>query len=558
MNTSKWWYFLSVMLAISACTPRNNSATLVCSRPVLPVLAGKDYNHVLSLSLVRKSGQTLQSEILKSVSLELEGTTRLADISQLALYAAGANGKIDPNRLLASIPEPKAVSVTLPLDFPLQADTSVIWVSVRLKDSVDLLNRININCTGLVTTAQHLKLPGLTDEPLRVAVALRQHWQDSIHTSRIPGLTTSRKGTLLAIYDGRKDSDRDLQGDMDICLNRSTDGGRTWQPKQVVLDMKTWGGLPEKYNGVSDANILVDENTGTLFVIGLWMHGIQDPKTGKWVEGLTQERSDWNHQWKSFGSQPGYSVTQSAQVMITRSTDDGITWSPPENITRQVKKESWWLMAPAPGHGITLNDGTLVVPAEGRDEKGLPFSTILYSKNGGKNWETGNPADSNTNECMAVQLSDGSIMLNMRERSNRGKKEKNGRAIAISKDLGKTWTTHPTSRTALIEPACMASLHKHIYQDGKEKKEALLFLNPSSISTRNQFTLKLSLDDGLSWPEANWLLLDEWNGNGYSCITSIDQETIGVLYEGSQADLVFQQIKLSEILKKKITNDEKK
>ena len=108
---------------------------------------------------------------------------------------------------------------------------------------------------------------------------------------------------MLAIYDARYESPRDLQGHMDICLNRSIDGGQTWQPMQVVLDMKDWGGLPEKYNGVSDANILVDENTGDIYVAGLWMHGVLDGKTGKWVSGMTKDSTRWIHQWREKGSQ---------------------------------------------------------------------------------------------------------------------------------------------------------------------------------------------------------------------------------------------------------------
>lgn len=117
-------------------------------------------------------------------------------------------------------------------------------------------------------------------------------------TYRIPGLTTSKKGTLLAIYDARRDNSRDLQGNIDICLNRSLDGGQTWEPLQTVLDMKEWGGLPEKYNGVSDADILVDEKTGDIYVAGLWMHGVLDGNTGKWVQGLTQDSTRWIHQWR--------------------------------------------------------------------------------------------------------------------------------------------------------------------------------------------------------------------------------------------------------------------
>ena len=140
-------------------------------------------------------------------------------------------------------------------------------------------------------------------------MALRQKGQDGIISSRIPGLTTSNNGTLLAIFDARYDSTRDLQGNMDIALHRSFDKGLTWQPIQTVLDMGEWGGLPQKFNGVSDACILVDRNTNDIYVAGLWMHGALDDN-GKWIEGLNENSTYWIHQWHKKGSQPGVGLKE--------------------------------------------------------------------------------------------------------------------------------------------------------------------------------------------------------------------------------------------------------
>jgi sialidase-1 len=137
-----------------------------------------------------------------------------------------------------------------------------------------------------------------------------------------PGLATTNKGTLLAVYDARRQSSRDLQGDMDIGVSRSTDGGNTWEPMRIGLDMKEWGGLPQKFNGVSDACILVDKNSDKIFLAGLWMHGVINDE-GKWVEGLTNDSTNWNHQWRTKGSQPGFGVKQTSQFLIATSTDDG-------------------------------------------------------------------------------------------------------------------------------------------------------------------------------------------------------------------------------------------
>src|SRR5437762_12870400 len=59
--------------------------------------------------------------------------------------------------------------------------------------------------------------------------------QDGYHTFRIPAVITTAKGTLLAFCEGRKNSTSD-SGDIDVVLRRSTDGGATWSPLQLVAD----------------------------------------------------------------------------------------------------------------------------------------------------------------------------------------------------------------------------------------------------------------------------------------------------------------------------------
>jgi len=351
-------------------------------------------------------------------------------------------------------------------------------------------------------------------------VLLRQHNDEGVHTYRIPGLVTSKKGTLLAVYDMRRNGAVDLQEDVDIGLSRSTDGGVSWEPMKVIMDMGEWGGLPENENGIGDPAILVDDESGTIWVAAVWAHGHPG------------ERNWW-------ASKPGMKPQETSQFMLTKSKDDGLTWSKPINITNQIKDPKWHLVLQGPGKGITMKDGTLVFPAQFKDAAEVPHSTIIYSKDRGETWEIGTGAKPNTTESQVVELEDGSLMLNMRD--DRG----GSRSIYTSSNMGKTWEEHATSRIALIEPVCMASLIKHRYRG----KDYLLFSNPNSIEKREKMTIKLSKDEGDNWPEEHQLLIDEGSGRGYSCMTSIDEETIGILYEGSQADLVFQRIKIKDLLK---------
>lgn len=508
-----------------------------------PVLKGKKDNPVLRIEIKGKPDK----RVVHAFKVNLKKTA-LHDLRSVRVYYTSQDSSFNTKTPFGSSNKPTK-NMVIRGQQELIGSKHYFWVSYELAEKCKLSSKVSIDVDFVQLSNKKItSIEKQGQNPLRVGVALRQHNDDQVHTYRIPGLTTTNAGTLLAVYDVRRESKRDLQGNMDIGLSRSTDSGETWEPMRIALDMKKWGGLPEKFNGVSDACILTDKNTGAIYIAGLWMHGVINSE-GKWVEGLTEKSEDWNHQWRNKGSQPGFDVRQTSQFLITKSVDDGKSWSEPINITQMIKKPEWWLLAPAPGHGITLKDGTLVFPTQGRDENGRSFSNITYSKDGGKSWKTSNAAYHNTTENMAVQLSDGSIMLNMRDNRNQeDKSENNGRSIAVTSNLGEAWTEHPTSRGTLVEPTCMASIHSHNYINSKgDTTQILFFSNPNSKYKRHKQTIKMSLDDGKTWPEKYWVELDEGSGGGYSCLTSVDNKTIGILYEGSQSHMTFQQINIEDL-----------
>ncbi len=516
----------------------------------LPVLIQRDRNPVAGLVITATGDQTISLEALR-LRVTGSSTGLVKSVSLLSLgqdSAAQADTKMGKSTIVGKTVNNKKGTIEIKGNATLKNGKNYFIITAAVSDKATLFDSMQVLATHARFGKRTVSITAPASKTWqRMGTSVRRAGEENVVSHRIPGIATAKDGSLLSIYDARRLKAQDLQGDIDIGLSRSTDKGKTWQPMQVVLDMGEWGGLPQKFNGVSDACILVDKNSGDIYVAGLWMYGVIN-KEGKWIENLTDTSTDWNHQWRDKGSQPGFGVKQTSQFLITKSTDNGKTWSEPVNITKMCKKEEWWLWAPAPGAGITLQDGTLVFPTQGRDATGKAFSNITYSKDGGKTWKTSNAAvDESTTENMAVELSDGSLMLNMRANANKGDtSDRNGRAIAVTRNLGESWTVHPTSHNALQEPVCMASIIRHDYTRNGQKKSILIFCNPDSKVARNNITLKVSYDDGKTWHRK--VLLDQNKGRGYSCLTSIDENTIGVLYESSQSDLVFQSVKLEELL----------
>jgi sialidase-1 len=182
------------------------------------------------------------------------------------------------------------------------------------------------------------------------------------------------------------------------------------------------------------------------------------------------------------------------------------------------------------------------MPSQGCDERGQEFSTVMTSRDHGATWTVGTPAYRGGSECQAVPLGDGSLMLNMRNERERF------RAVAITRDLGRTWEPHATSCNTLIEPNCNGSLIRVDYTADGQKKHVLLFANPHSQKARTHHTIQVSFDDGRTWPESHHRLLDEGRGAGYPSLTRIDDQHVGIVYEGSQSHLVFEKLTIAELL----------
>ncbi len=328
-------------------------------------------------------------------------------------------------------------------------------------------------------------------------------------TYRIPALAVSEKGTVLAFCEGRKRSSSDY-GDIDLLLRRSMDHGQSWQPVQVVVD--------DGESTCGNPCPIVDRKTGDIVL--LITKNNANERESQIMKGEAAPRTVW----------------------VLRSSDDGVTWSTPVDISAQVRKADWRWYATGPCHGVQLADGRLMAPCDHSigPKKEEMFSHVIYSDDGGKNWSIGGELESRTDESTVVELADGSLYLNARNTRGTGR-----RAFAISHDRGLTWSPVADDE-GLVEPVCQGSALR-MSSPAKDGKNRIVFSNPASTKRENM-TVRMSYDECKTWPVSKVL----WPGPAaYSDLVATADGQVGCLYERGNKNpyesIVFAKCSLEEL-----------
>lgn len=354
--------------------------------------------------------------------------------------------------------------------------------------------------------------PGVEAAPFLEKTDVFTNGMNGVKRYRIPGVVVTGQGTVLAYAEARRNGSADW-GEIEIHLRRSTDGGRTWLPSRHIAHQgPRLEGNPRKKAGgereqtVNNPVAIVDRETGA-------------------IEFL-------------------YCINY-ARCFSMRSTNDGVSWSAPVDITASFEpfraRYNWKVIATGPGHGIQLRRGRLVVPIwlayGGVGDHGPSAAGTIYSDDHGRTWKAGDIAMpdeapfNDPNETMLTELPDGRVMLVTRSAS-----KPNRKLVAIGPD-GATGWSQPMFHPELWEPVCMASVITH-------PSGVLLFSNPHTIGRdkegreipagrgkRENLSIKLSRDQGRTWPVNRTL---ELGPSAYSDLAILPDGTVLCLYEAKE------------------------
>ena len=218
--------------------------------PAIPVLKGVAANPVVRIIISVPEGNGMQQ--FRKIRCSINAAA-LKDLQELDIYKTGAE-PFSPNQLLASV-HPATASFDIPVSLDLMPGQHFIWLSVVLKNTALLNRTIELHANAVINESGKIFTvnQGNSNYIKRTGVAVRKAGDDGINSFRIPGIVSTDKGTLIAVYDIRYNNSGDLPGNIDVGMSRSTDGGNSWEPMKIIMDM----GVPHENNGIGDPAVFI-------------------------------------------------------------------------------------------------------------------------------------------------------------------------------------------------------------------------------------------------------------------------------------------------------------
>jgi sialidase-1 len=320
-----------------------------------------------------------------------------------------------------------------------------------------------------------------TEKPLMFQDLFNAASNSEVACYRIPSIVTAPNGDLIAVIDERVPGCGDLKysKDINIVQRRSSDNGKTWSEIEIVVNLP-YG------QSASDPSMIVDNQTGEIIMFYNYMD--------------LDKAKDVYH------------------LYVTKSQDNGKTWSSPEDITSQITTPDWdkEFKFITSGRGIQTREGKLLHCMVNL-QRGMH---LFASDDHGKSWYLLDRVLKPADESKIIELNDGTWMVNARV-------NKAGmRYVHTSTDEGKTWNTAPAPD--LIDPGCNASIIRYTSVKDGFDKDRLLFSNAKMEKGRLNMSVRISYDEGKTWSVGKTVYA---GSSAYSSMTIMENGEIGLFFE---------------------------
>lgn len=496
----------ALLLALSLFMFSNNVSSQTKEESAINVLlkqenrltARSNTNELILKAMVQSTSGTA---VLESMKLNLEGTTSISDVKSVKVFSTGLidcdNNRFYDNANLLGSCEPQSGDFICELEGQLELGINYLWIAVDVADDAIEGNVIDMSCLEVSTTAETAEVrnpsPSGSREIILARTTLFRPGDYNSLNYRIPAVITARNGSIVAITDKRKYNNGDLPEDIDIVCNVSNDGGHTWTEPYTIA-------YGTGYNhGFGDCALSWTKNDNELIAAFVGGPGL----------------------WPSTPTNPlrGY---------ISRSYDNGLTWTEPEDITHFIygvecpvpERQNWAGAFFGSGNGLLTSTGRIMfVSAIREDNSGGLCNRVVYSDDNGVTWDVSERASTWGDEAKVTELEDGRILMSIRHNGNR--------RYNISEDGGVTWMPQTMEWPEIVGPACNGDLIRYTSINAGDDKNRLLHSTPVGTSRRD-VTVFLSHDEGETWPISRCVV--PYN-SAYSSLCILPDKTIGLYVE---------------------------
>ena len=471
-------------------TTDNNAISLIQTE--LPTGKGDTDQRILAVKIAAADN----AQKLSALKFTMSGTSNIKDVINIKVYSTANNSIFDvATATLFGAVKPSAGNLTVNGNETLKSGHNYFWITYDVAANAKEGNLLDASCESVVINSVTYPTNINTAPGNRVILLantlLFSPGDAGSKNYRIPAIITAADGSLVTVTDKRWDHAGDLEAKIDPVVCRSTDKGKTWSEPLVIANY----GAP---NGVGDAALVLDKSTGDLLCL------------------LSADRGFF----QSTHDNP-------AKVLIIRSTDNGISWGTPLDVTNQIygPNPKWKGLFVASGRAHQLRDGKIVAAIAVREEidgKDHINNYMISSDDHGVTWSASTyRVELNGDESKIVELNNGDLLMSIR---NKGLRRFN-----TSSDKGKTWKT-AYSQSDLPDPNCDGDIIRYTsILDGFDKNR-LLHTIPFAAD-RNNVSVLLSTDEGATWPIRKTIFP---GSSAYSSITVLPDGTMGIYYENGE------------------------